>query len=195
MRCPEKRCEDLKQRICTAKICDVVSALTMTRRATISSHMEVDRKTRFRLRTSSAVKWALMSLLLVSAWGSNTGCDSDPSAATTWHGTYSVSDQFGGGSGTVSFFVADNDTIYCFTFSGTQSDFSTPCGNPGTNSFPINGNQFSIPVSTDQGTFLLEGQFTSSTSTSPPATGNIVGPGGSAEVVLTWSAAAVPSKG
>lgn len=175
------------------KMYDVVSALTMTRRATISSHMETDRETRYRLRTSSAVKRALMGLLLVSAWGSSTSCDSDPSAATTWHGTYSVSDQFGGGSGIVSFFVADNDTIYCFTFSGTQSDFSTPCGNPGTDSFPINSNQFSIPVSTAQGTFLLKGQFTSSTST--PATGDITGPGGSNEVVLTWSAAAVPSKG
>jgi hypothetical protein len=156
--------------------------------------MAVDHEGRFRSKTLLAVKRALMALLLVSVWGSNTSCDSDPSGATTWQGTYSVSDQFGGGSGTVSFFVADNDTIYCFTFSGTQSNFSTPCGNPGTDSFPINGNQFSIPVSTDHGTFLLEGQFTSSTSTSPPATGDIIGPGGSNEVVLTWAAATVPGK-
>lgn len=181
------------ERYAPQKMCDVVPALTMTRRATISWHMEVDHESRFILITSSILKRAAMALLLVSAWGSATSCDSDPSGTTTWQGTYSVSDQFGGGSGNVSFLVADNDTIYCFTFSGTQSSFSTPCGNPGADSFPINNNQFSIPVSTDQGTFKLEGQFTSSTST--PATGDIVGPGSTNEVVLTWSATAVPGKG
>ena len=171
-------------------MCVVVSVLTMPRRATIFIVMAGDHERRLRSRTSSAV---LMGLLLVSVWGSSTSCDSDPSGATTWQGTYSVADQFGGGSGTVSFFVNDNDTIFCFTFSGTQSSFSTPCGNPGTDSFTINSNQFSIPVSTDQGTFLLKGQFNSSTST--PATGDVVGPTGSNDVVLTWSAAAVLGKG
>jgi hypothetical protein len=137
-------------------------------------------------------KRPLLALLLVLLLQVMLSCDGDDdSSSTTWSGTYTVPDDLGGGSGTVSFLVESNDTIFCFKFSGSQSVYSTACNNPATESFPINGNQFSIPVtSMGQGAFTLTGQFTSS---STQATGNIRGPAGSddSHPVLSWSAAAL----
>jgi len=130
------------------------------------------------------VALTLLALLLVTV-----NCDNDTTNGTTWSGTYTVSDESGGGSGTVSFFVESNDTVYCFKFSGSQSAYSTACNNPATDSFPINGSQFSIPVSSaGGGAFVLEGQFTSSAT---HATGEIVASPASDNTlpVLSWTAA------
>jgi hypothetical protein len=146
---------------------------------------------RFRV---SGLKRALIVVPLVLFLQLTLSCDSDSNNATPWSGTYSVPDEFGGASGTVSFFVESNNTIFCFKFSGSQSGYSTACNNPATDGFPINDNQFSIPVtSMGQGAFTLTGQFTPS---STQATGNVLGPPGSdgALPVLTWSAAVVGEK-
>ena len=142
-----------------------------------------------RFRSSPSHR-ALLALLLVLFLQIMLSCDGDDdSSSTTWNGTYTVPADLGGGSGTVSFLVESNDSIFCFKFSGSQSGYSTACNNPATDGFPINGNQFSIPVtSMGQGAFTLTGQFTSS---STQATGNILGPTGSDDAlpVLSWSAA------
>jgi len=138
----------------------------------------------------SGLKRALIALLLVLLMQIMLSCDGDDNdSSTTWSGTYSVPDELGGGSGTVSFIVESDDTIFCFKFSAGQSGYSTACNNPATDGFPINGNRFSIPVtSMGQGAFTLTGQFTSS---STRATGNVLGPAGSDDAlpVLSWSAA------
>lgn len=131
----------------------------------------------------SLLNWVIgFSLVLVS--GVTLCCDSDDTKSTTWSGAYTISDNFGGGSGALSFIVTDSDSVFCFTFSGKASSYSTSCNNPGTGGFPINSLQFSIPLTTSEGTFTLTGQFASS----PEATGKIVGPPGSPETVLTWTA-------
>jgi hypothetical protein len=140
----------------------------------------------------SDFKRAPIGLGLVLVLGATLSCDSDTNTGSMWSGTYSVPDEFGGGSGTVNFVVEANDTIFCFTFSGTQSGYSTACDNPATDSFPVNNNQFSIPLTTSQGTFTLKGRFKSSTQ----ATGDILGPSSSDAVpVLNWTATGVPTSG
>jgi hypothetical protein len=125
--------------------------------------------------------WPLLLLLEVTV-----SCGEDDSSGTKWGGTYSVPAEFGGGSGTVSFVVENNDSIFCFKLSGAESGYSTACNNPGTDGFPLNGTQFSIPVPVGQGTFTLEGQFTSSTQ----AAGEITPSSGSRDMVpvLNWTA-------
>ena len=127
-----------------------------------------------------------LSLILLVEVTISCGSGSGSSSGTTYGGTYSVSDEFGGGSGTVSFILENNYTIFCFTFSGHESSYSTACKNPATDSFPINGNQFSIPITTAQGTYTLEGQFTSSVQ----AAGDLLAPPGSHDAlpVLNWTA-------
>jgi hypothetical protein len=130
------------------------------------------------------ILWPLLLLLEMTL-----SCGEDDSSGTKWGGTYSVPDEFGGGSGTVSFFVESNDTIFCFKLSGAQSGYSTACNTPAADGFPFNGTQFSIPVSTDQGTFTLEGQFTSSNQ----AAGEILPSSSSQDMVpvLNWTATVV----
>jgi hypothetical protein len=88
-----------------------------------------------------------MGLLVVLVWGSNTSCDSDPNGATTWQGTYIVSDQYGGGSGTVSFFVADNDTIYYIALLFLEPSRASPClaETQGLTAFPSIATSFRFP--------------------------------------------------
>jgi hypothetical protein len=136
------------------------------------------------------LKRALILLLLVLVLGVAVGCGDDTDNGTSWSGTYSVTEEFGGGSGAVSFTVESNNTIFCFKFSGGAAGYSTACNDSGTDSFPINGNQFSISVSsTAQGTFTLQGQFP----TSNHASGDVMGPSGSGGMisVLSWTASQV----
>lgn len=137
-----------------------------------------------RSRGLSLLKPVLVGFLLVVVLGVALCCDSDDTISTTWSGTYTISEDFGGGSGTLGFIVTASDTVFCFTFLGSASSYSTSCQNPATGGFPINGLQFSIPLTTSQGTFTLEGQFTSSTQ----ANGKIVGPAASPDTVLNWTA-------
>jgi hypothetical protein len=135
-----------------------------------------------------ALRRALIGSVLFLLLAATTSCDGDDPNGTTWGGTYNVPDEFGGGSGTVSFVVQSNDTIYCFQFSGSQSIYSTPCNGLASNGFPISGNQFSIPLSVPgQGSFTLKGEFTPS---SNQATGEIVR-SSDAVPVLEWTATAV----
>jgi hypothetical protein len=90
---------------------------------------------------SLRILWPLLLLLVVTI-----SCGEDDSSGTNWGGTYRVPDEFGEGSGTVSFVVESNDEIFCFKFSGAQSSYSTACNNPAADGFPFNGTQFSIPV-------------------------------------------------
>jgi hypothetical protein len=124
---------------------------------------------------------ALLLLLAVTV-----SCGEDDSSGTKWSGTHSVPDEFGGGSGTVSFVVESNDSIFCFKLSGAESGYSTACNNPAADGFPLKGKQFSIPAPVGQGTFTLEGQFTSSTQ----AAGEILPSSSSRDMVpvLNWTA-------
>lgn len=125
----------------------------------------------------------LLCLGLALLMGATTHCDSDDTVNATWNGSYRMSDSFGGGSGNLSFVVTGSDDIFCFMFSGSASAYSTSCNN-GSQGFPVNNLQFSIPLTTSQGTFTLQGKFLSSTQ----ASGEVTGPGGSSETVLTWAA-------
>jgi len=137
-----------------------------------------------KLGDSPVLQRLLMSFLLIWILAPALHCDSDETVSTSWSGTYTPSDGSADGSGTLSFEVTASDTIYCFVFTGSASVYSTSCQNPASGSFPINGLQFSIPVTTSQGAFTLKGQFASSTQ----ASGEIVGSDDSTDVVLTWAA-------
>jgi hypothetical protein len=139
------------------------------------------------------LKLPLIGFPILLMLGVTLSCGDESTSGTQWSGTYSVPAEFGGGSGTANFVVESNDTIFCFKFSGSQSGYSTACNNPAADGFPLNGNQFSIPVSTAQGTFTLEGQF----STSNQATGDVLGPADSHDTapVLNWTAAAIGESG
>ena len=138
----------------------------------------------------SRLKLALIGLLLLLVLGVTVSCGDDTDNGTSWSGSYSVPEELGGGSGAVRFTVESNNTIFCFKFSGGAEGYSTACNNSGTENFPINGNQFSIPVSsTGQGTFTLQGQFP----TSNHASGEVMAPSGSGGMisVLSWTASQV----
>jgi hypothetical protein len=131
-------------------------------------------------------KRTLQLVLLISFLGVALSCgDSDDTVDSNWSGSYNMSQELGGVSGTLSFVVTGSDTVFCFTFSGQAAPYSTSCGNSATGGFPVNGLQFSIPLTTAQGSFTLQGQFASSTQ----ASGEVVGPGSSMSTVLTWTAA------
>jgi hypothetical protein len=122
--------------------------------------------------------------LVVMCLAATLHCDSDDTVSSTWSGTYKSSGASADDSGSVNFVVTPSDGIFCFVFSGSATVYSTSCGNSTTQSFPINGVQFSIPLTTTQGTFTLEGQFISSTQ----ASGQVIGPDNTSEAVLTWTA-------
>lgn len=127
----------------------------------------------------------LACFFLVTCLAATLHCDSDDTVSSTWAGTYKFSQASDDGTGSLSFVVTPSDGIFCFIFSASAAVYSTSCGNSVTQSFPINGVQFSIPLTTSQGTFTLEGQFISSTQ----ASGQIVGPDNSSDEVLSWTAA------
>jgi hypothetical protein len=59
---------------------------------------------------SLRILWPLLLLLVVTI-----SCGEDDSSGTKWGGTYGVPDEFGGGSGSVSFVVESNDEIFCLS--------------------------------------------------------------------------------
>jgi hypothetical protein len=126
----------------------------------------------------------LVCALVVMCLAATLHCDSDDTVSSTWSGSYKSSGASADDSGSVNFVVTPSDGIFCFVFSGSATVYSTSCGNPTTQSFPINGVQFSIPLTTTQGTFTLEGQFLSSTQ----ASGQVVGPDNASGEVLSWTA-------
>jgi hypothetical protein len=94
-----------------------------------------------------AVAWSLLVLLSLATLCC--GGSGSSNSGTSWVGTFSQPDAFGGGYGTIRFIVEPNNTVFCIQFSGPgapdQMQFDTSCKNPATESFPIAGNQFSIP--------------------------------------------------
>jgi hypothetical protein len=122
--------------------------------------------------------------LVIISLGATLHCDSDDTVNSMWTGTYKFSDTSGDATGSVTFVVTASNDIFCFVFSGSAAIYSTPCGNSVTQSVPINGVQFSVPLTTSQGSFTLNGQFLSSTQ----ASGQVVGPGDTSDAVLTWTA-------
>jgi hypothetical protein len=135
-------------------------------------------------RSSGSLYRALACLLVIVFLGATLHCDSDNTVNSMWMGSYKFSEGSGEGSGGVTFVVTASNGVFCFVFSGSAAIYSTSCGNSVTQSVPINGLQFSIPLTTSQGTFTLEGQFFSSTQ----ASGQVVGPDNTSDAVLTWTA-------
>jgi hypothetical protein len=137
-----------------------------------------------RLKGKRVLTRLLPGLLMLASCAGTLGCEGDETVSTVWSGSYNVSDEFGGGSGTVTFVVTAQDTVFCFSFSGNESAYSTSCQTAASGGFPINNNQFSIPLQTSQGAFILQGRFASSTR----ASGGIIGTDDPQQTVLTWSA-------
>lgn len=135
-------------------------------------------------RNVAGLRRAMLCSFFVILLGMTLHCDSDETLSSMWAGTYKFSDGSGGATGSLSFVVTGSDSIFCFVFSGSANIYSTSCNNSATENFPINGLQFSIPLTTSQGTFTLEGQFLSNTQ----ASGQVVRPDNSSDTVLNWAA-------